>query len=267
MASFENTADRGRGQQERGGGREGGGRERARAPRRSVAVSEVSQLTPHMIRVIIGGELNDWDVTIPGGHFKLFVPRGEEAAMRTYTVRAYDPEAARLTVDFAIHAGGPATSWAQSATPGDTFQVSGQARAGYLPGESADWTVFLADQSALPAVAAALEMLPTGYRVRALIEIPSEDEKLELTSAADVQIDWIIESDVPCQRLVEAASLLELPAGDGEVCVGCEANAMRQIRGQMLHQRQLQPRALHTRAYWKRDVANHSDHDTGEDVD
>jgi NADPH-dependent ferric siderophore reductase len=220
-----------------------------------------------MVRVIIGGELNEWGATIPGGHFKLFIPQGEGAAMRTYTVRAYDPESARLTVDFAIHAGGPASSWAQTAKPGDAFQVSGQARPGYMPGESAEWTVFLADQSALPAVGAALELLPAGYRARALMEIPSETEKLELMSAADVEINWIIESDVPCQRLGEAAAALDLPDGDGEVWVGCEADTMRQIRGQMLHERQLHPRALHTRAYWKRDVANHSDHDTGDDVD
>ncbi len=265
MMSVQQGGGQNGGKPDRGDGRGGGGR--VRAPRRSVVVREAYHLTPRMVRVVIGGELDGWVVDTPGGHFKLFVPQGAETAMRTYTVRAYDPRAVRLTVDFAIHAGGPATSWAQAAVPGDTLQVSGQARPGYLPGESVDWTVFSADQSALPAVAAALELLPAGCRARALIEIPSESEKIELRSPADTEIDWIIQSDVPCERLVEATAALELPAGDGEVWVGCEADAMRQIRRQLLHERQLHPRTLHTRAYWKRDVANHSDHDTGEDID
>ncbi len=42
---------------------------------------------------------------------------------------------------------------------------------------------------------------------------------------------------------------------------------MREIRAHMLGELQVSPRALHTRAYWKQDVANHSDHDTGEDDD
>jgi hypothetical protein len=40
---------------------------------------------------------------------------------------------------------------------------------------------------------------------------------------------------------------------------------MRRIRAHMLTELGLSPRVLHTRAYWKQDVANHSDHDTGED--
>ncbi len=248
----------------------GGGGGRQRLPRRSVAVSEVSRVTPQLLRIVAAGELEDWSVSgAPGGHFKVFIPQPgtEDYAMRTYTVRNYDREAGRLTVDFAVHAEGPATAWAVNAVPGDEFQISGAARSGYAPSEGASWTVFVADQSALPAVAAIVEALPAGYRAKLLIEIPTADERLELSSSADLEVDWIVEQGEPCERLVEAALALELPAGDGEVWVGCEADSMRRIRRNLLHDRGLSPRAAHTRAYWKRDVANHSDHDTGEDVD
>jgi NADPH-dependent ferric siderophore reductase len=234
-----------------------------------VIVRGVEQLTPQLTRVIVAGDLQNWKAEIPGGHFKLFVPdgQGEEPAMRTYTARSCDPESGLLTIDFAIHAEGPATKWASAAQPGEELQISGMARPGYAPGEDAQVTVFIADQSALPAVAAIAEALPAGYRAKALVEIPAEAERIELTTDAELEVEWIIESGVPCEQLVAAALALGAPEGEVEYWVGCEADAMRTIRRHLLHELELSPRALHTRAYWKQSVANHSDHDTGEDVD
>jgi NADPH-dependent ferric siderophore reductase len=238
-------------------------------------VRDVERLTPQLTRVVAAGDLQSWKAEIPGGHFKLFVPddgaegggEGAGRAMRTYTARACDPEAGLLTIDFAIHAEGPATSWAKTARPGEELQISGMARPGYAPGEGAQSTVFIADQSALPAVAAIAEALPVGYRALALIEIPAETERIELDTAADLQLEWIIESGAPCERLVAAALALAPLEGQVEYWVGCEADAMRAIRRNLVHERGVNPRALHTRAYWKQSVANHPDHDTGDDVD
>ncbi len=276
MSETQETDGRGGGGQVSGGGpgrgeqgSRGAGGGRPRLPRRNVAVSEVSRVTPQLVRIVATGELNDWSISGgPGGHFKVFIPQAaEDHVMRTYTVREYDAQAGRLTVDFAVHAPGPATTWAVNAAPGAPFQISGGARSGYEPSERAGWTVFLADQSALPAVAAILEGLPTGYPVKALIEIPAPEEQLELTSNAELEVEWIVEQGAPCEQLVMSALALGLPDGEGDVWVGCEADAMRQIRRNLLHDRGLSPRSAHTRAYWKRNVANHSDHDTGEDVD
>ncbi len=274
-----------------------------RPPRRDVVVREVQQLTPQLIRVVVSGDLQNWKAPIPGGHFKLFVPggarngaagaggdlgeggasgEGEEWLIRTYTVRACDPDASLLTIDFAIHAKGPATQWAKAARPGDEIKISGISRPGYAPGEESGFTLFIADQSALPAVAAIAEALPSGYRAKALIEIPSDAERLEFNTEADLEVEWILESGGPCERLVAAALSDEVtaegrdgsaaseadPSGHGvEYWVGCEADAMREIRRHLLHDRGVNPRSLHTRAYWKQSVANHPDHDTGEDVD
>jgi NADPH-dependent ferric siderophore reductase len=251
--------------QEAGQRRAGGGR--VRPPRRTFVVSEVSQLTPQLIRVVADGDLQNWQTGAPGGHFKLFAPQaGEDPAMRTYTPRHVDADAGRLTVDFALHADGPATAWVRAAAPGEEIQISGMARAGYAPSQTAGWTVFIADQSALPAVAAITEGLPAGYEAHALIEIPTAAEELELASDADLDISWIVESGAPCEQLVAAALALELPEGEGDIWVGCEADSMREIRRHLLHKLGLSPKSLHTRAYWKHDVANHSDHDTGEEI-
>jgi NADPH-dependent ferric siderophore reductase len=90
---------------------------------------------------------------------------------------------------------------------------------------------------------------------------------LALESAAELRTTWLAAGAEPCRVLVAAVTTLDLPPGPGEVWVGCEAGAMRQIRAHLLHERGLEHRGLHTRAYWKREVANHSDHDTGAEDD
>ena len=240
---------------------------RQRPPRRTVAVHSVTQLTPRLRRIVVTGELENWDPSRPGAHFKVFVPDGEseDPAMRTYTVRRFQPGA--LTIDFADHSDGPATGWSKSAQQGAEFQISGMAKSGFVPTPESEWCVFLADHAALPAVAAILESLPAGLRTQVVIELQDPQDALALESDAELEIRWLTESGAPCEQLVAAARELTLPAGSGEVWVGCEAASMRQIRSHLLGTLQLGPRALHTRAYWKQDVANHSDHDTGEEDD
>lgn len=240
---------------------------RQRPPRRSVAVQSISQLTPRLRRVVATGELEGWDPSKPGAHFKVFVPQegADEAAMRTYTVRRFEPGA--LTIDFAQHSDGPATIWAQTAEVGAGFQISGMARSGFVPDPESEWCIFLADHAALPAVAAILESLPPDLRTLVIVELQDPQDALQLESAAEPEIRWLTESGAPCQQLVAAARELQLPPGPGEVWVGCEAGSMRQIRAHMLHELNVRPSSLHTRAYWKQDVVNHSDHDTGEEDD
>jgi NADPH-dependent ferric siderophore reductase len=295
----------GRGQSAPGGGRQ-------RPPRRAVVVRDVERLTPQLTRVVVSGDLQNWKAEIPGGHFKLFVPGGDTGAagdadganrtravgeagaagqqgeelwvIRTYTVRACDPDRGLLTIDFAIHADGPATEWAKRAQVGQELKISGMSRPGYAPGEGSAFTLFIADQSALPAVAAIVEALPAGYQARALIEIPTDAGRLELTTDADLQVEWILEAGAPCEALVGAAleAVAGLAAGPGgpapgpsepavgevhEYWVGCEAEAMRELRRHLVHDRGVPPSSLYTRAYWKQSVANHPDHDTGDDVD
>jgi NADPH-dependent ferric siderophore reductase len=185
--------------------------------------------------------------------------------MRTYTVRDFRPGA--LTIDFAEHSDGPATAWSKLAAEGDEFQISGMARSGFVPAPESEWCVFLADHAALPAVAAILESLPAGLEARVVIELQDPLDALQLESGAELEIRWLTESGSPGNQLVAAARELTLPDGNGEVWVGCEAGQMRRIRTHLLSEHGLSPRALHTRAYWKQDVANHSDHDTGEDDD
>src|SRR4051812_21317239 len=105
-------------------------------------VRRVERLTPHMIRVVLGGEgLPGFEVGEFTDHYvKLLfpppgvtyrkpfdmeaiqrdLPRDQWPTTRTYTVRAWDPEASELTLDFVYHGdSGLAGPWADRVQPGE----------------------------------------------------------------------------------------------------------------------------------------------------
>ena len=82
---------------------------------------------------------------------------------RTYTVRSWAPAARELTLDFVVHGDeGLAGPWAQQAQPGQQVRFLGPGGA-YSPSQDADWHLLAGDESALPAIAAALEAMPAGH--------------------------------------------------------------------------------------------------------
>jgi NADPH-dependent ferric siderophore reductase len=211
------------------------------------------QLTPHFVRVTVGGELADWPEPGAAAHMKVFLP-GD--VMRTYTVRAFDRDAGEVTVDFVLHAGdGPAARWARGASRGDELQLSGRSRSTFEP-DGARHYLFVGDASALPAVATCLETLPAGTRATVVAAVPEPADELPLASSAAVETRWLY---APSEDAFAAA--VEEVAAD-RAWIACEATTMRRLRASLLER---YGASLSTRGYWKRGEANHPDHDTGDD--
>lgn len=142
--------------------------------------------------------------------------------MRTYTVRGArcsgpEPE---IDVDFVLHfdedgKGGPASSWAASAQPGDRVCIIGPNVANCVTAESyggIEWRpgmarhVLLAgDETAVPAITAILESLPEDVTGHALMEIPSSGDRQEVRTASGVQMIWLARGSRPHGELLEAA--------------------------------------------------------------
>src|SRR5437879_4285232 len=102
---------------------------RRQRPRLRLRVLRTERVTPHMVRVFLGGPEvggftdNDWS----DHYVKLTftTPDGEETT-RTYTVRSFDAAAGELAVDFVHHGDeGVAGPWAAAARPGDELLLSG----------------------------------------------------------------------------------------------------------------------------------------------
>lgn len=162
-------------------------------PTVTLTVQRTERLTPHLVRVHLGG--SGFDDFVPGGHtdsyVKLLFGSDTSPVLRTYTVRRVDHEKRELAIDFVVHGDeGVAGRWAANARAGDRLRFRGPGGA-YTPRPDADWHLLAGDESAVPAIAAALEALPAGARAQVFVEVAGRGDEIDLHTAADATVTWI----------------------------------------------------------------------------
>ena len=128
------------------------------------------------------------------------LPDDRRTPMRSYTVRAARPLRREVDVDFVLHGPhGPASTWALGARPGDEVVLVGpNARFPGSPG-GVEWRppagarglLLAGDETAVPALGAIAEGLPGGTGARVLLEVPTEDDVLDLDVPVDVRLTWL----------------------------------------------------------------------------
>jgi NADPH-dependent ferric siderophore reductase len=254
---------------------------RPRKPRYAATVQRIETLTPRMLRIVFGGsELAGFNWNGPAAHIKLILGTvGTDAEARslsrTYTPRRFDAARGELTVDFVLHGEGPASTWAAQARIGQPMLIAGPGRC-YAVDEQAQWLLVAGDESAIPAVATILEVVPEHVRTQVLLEVnDAADEFAIAPRRAHVNLRWLHRAQPITGHggdaragveLAAAISAFELPPGTGRIYVACEADAMRGIRRQLLTERGVSRDWLTTRGYWKQGATDYPDRDYGEDV-
>jgi NADPH-dependent ferric siderophore reductase len=180
------------------------------------------------------------------------LPREHWPRVRTYTVRAWDPDTRELTIDFVVHGDrGLAGPWAAAVTAGTEILFNGPGGA-YAPSAEADWHLLAGDESALPAIAAALARVPAGATVLAFVEVAGPEEEQKLATPAGVEVRWLHRGDRPVgDLLVETVTALEIPPGTGQVFVHGEAGAVKALRRLLRVERGLPPQSLSISGYWR----------------
>ena len=238
-------------------------------------VIETQRLSPTMVRVILGGE--GLEGYTPAPHTDqyvnaLFIPDGAPYAVpfdldaaraeaaehrprgRRYTIRWWDPDARRLAIDFVVHGDvGYAGRWAANAQPGDLLQFIGPS-GGYLPDPDAAWYLMVGDESAVPAIAASLEVLRPAAVANVVITVDDADSHLELTSPADLYVSWLHrhDGDATPDGVVAAVRALAAPDGVPEVFVHGEAAEIRAVRKYLVAERGIDRDAASISPYWRR---------------
>ncbi|MGY1608644.1 siderophore-interacting protein [Geodermatophilus sp. SYSU D00700] len=223
---------------------------RRRTPRTGTVV-RTTRPTPHVVRVVLGGDgLAGFAPQHTDSYVKLLfppagapyaapfdldevqerLPRAHWPSTRTYTVRSWDAAAGELTIDFVVHGDeGVAGPWALAARPGDTLQMFGPGGA-YTPAADAGWHLLAGDETALPAIAAALGALPADARAEVFVEVAGPEEEQPLPGGPGVRVTWVRRGPAPGVALVAAVVGADLPGGDVHVFVHGEAGAVRELR-------------------------------------
>ncbi|SCX37478.1 NADPH-dependent ferric siderophore reductase, contains FAD-binding and SIP domains [Klenkia marina] len=232
-------------------------------------VVRAERLTPHLVRVVLGGEglagfgageFTDHYVKLqfpaPGAPYaapfdaevvQAEQPREHWPVTRTYTVRAWEPGPGELTIDFVVHGDeGVAGPWAASARPGDLLQLAGPGGA-YAPSPDADWHLLVGDDSALPAIAAALPRLPAGAPAHVFVEVEGAGDEQHLPGVV-----WVHRGDRPVGSALTAAVLsAELPDGVPHVFVHGEAGFVRELRRAVRARYEVPRELLSVSGYWR----------------
>jgi NADPH-dependent ferric siderophore reductase len=256
-------------------------------PVHTFEVVRSEQLTPHLIRVVLGG--SGFDTFAPNeftdAYVKLvFVKAGTDVAalpqpltldsfrglpaeqqpvIRTYTVRWADRDRREIAIDFVVHGDhGVAGPWAAAATPGQPAYLMGPSGA-YAPDPAADWHLLAGDEAGLPAIGAALEALPANAIGQVFIEVGAPDDEIPLTAPPGVEIGWIYRGGrpdlVPEDRAGDHAPLIAavkeadwLP-GQVQVFIHGEAQAvMHNLRPYIRKERGVDAKWASISGYWRR---------------
>ena len=222
-----------------------------------------------MLRITLGGEaLNDFPEGQESGYIKLLFPQEGQSnfqaglkgfisdskpRMRSYTIRSFSAETQELDIDVATHGeGGPASNWAINAQTGDDISIQGPG-AVKLISDTADWFFLAGDMSALPAIAVNLEKLNRDAKGYAVIEVIDADDIVDLLAPEGIEIHWVINPAPSPQksRLADKVKSLKWLAGEANVWVAGEFNAMREMRKYFKKRREVSKKEIYASSYWK----------------
>lgn len=250
-------------------------------------VVSTAQLTPHMVRVVLGG--TGFDTFSPGPFTDSYIkfvfvrddvdiaslpgpltldcfsalPVDQQPVVRTYTVRRTDADSRQITVDVVVHGDqGVAGPWALAADPGDTVHLMGPGGA-YSPDPGAGWHLFAGDEAGLPAISAALEALPANAIGQAFIEVAGPEDEIALTAPEAVEITWVHRggrADVVADDragdnapLIGAVTSAAWLPGQVQVFIHGEAQAvMHNLRPYIRKDRGVEARWASISGYWRR---------------
>ena len=252
---------------------------------RQLEVRAVQRLTPHLVRITLGGDdLAGFHSPGFDDHAKLFFPDpatgqltvptpgpegpvwppGRKPAMRDYTPRRHDAAARTLEIDFALHDAGPATQWAESARLGEMVGVGGP-RGSFIIPTAFDWHLLVGDDTALPAISRRLAELPAGARAVVLAEVDSEADEIAFETQAALELRWVHRRGAEPgtgSPLLDALREMKLPEGDFHAWVACESGAARTLRTHLVGERGAHPKWVKAAGYWRRgSAATHDSHD------
>ncbi|MFI7584495.1 siderophore-interacting protein [Kocuria sp. M1N1S27] len=204
---------------------------RPRRPQLNLTVRSREQLSPSMVRVVLGIDEPERyeDIAPPEKYVKLVFPRpgtehagaghpgadpgpdhgrnpdywalretlpgGQQPVTRHLTIRRHVPERHELWMDFVLHGDeGFAGPWAARAEPGDRVIALGPGGT-WVPSPEAAWTLVAADDAAIPAALAVLESLPASARGAVLLEVDSPRDVQPVSAPAGMAVRWVFREE------------------------------------------------------------------------
>lgn len=245
-------------------------RQRAKDKRpQLLTVRTVETLTPQMVRITFDGAVFG-DLSCSDHYLKfLFPPAGADyepgfdpeqiqasrpkelwPVTRTYTIRDYADGV--LTVDFVTHGDeGLAGPWARAAKPGDRIAIKGPGGT-WQPSADTPNVLLIGDESAVPAIARALEYASADSRVLVFCESSDAEAEVELPEHPRAEVQWVHRpaGTIHGTALAEAVLAADLPA-DADAFVHGNALMIKELRRHLFVDLGLDKKRTSISGYWR----------------
>ncbi len=169
---------------------------------------------------------------------------GPRPVSRDYTPLAFDAGRNELTIDFYIHQGGVASSWAAAAKAGDTLTIGGPRGSLVIPTDYG-WQLYVCDESGLPAVRRRLLSLPENITVRVMVNSHHSGTQSYLGEFANAEIEWL-----DGETLAEKLKTLTVPQQDYFVWITGEGEEVKKLSDNLQATQGLDADYVRAVAYW-----------------
>lgn len=200
------------------------------------------------------------------------LPDDVRAVMRSYTLRALRRNPDEIDIDFVLHGiepgaatpAGPASRWASRAAAGDRVLLLGPAVADnrairFRPPQDTDLVVIWGDDTAVPAISAILETLPSGTRARVWLEVHDAGDIQDLTTAADAEITWLVQEGARAEgspMALDAVRDAQLPSAERPyVWIAGESGCVKALRRHFVGERGVDRRRVTFVGYWRQGLS------------
>ncbi len=221
-------------------------------------VVDNGQLSPSMQQITLTAPELAGFTYAPGQDVMLLVAaEGSRPVRRRYTIRHLDQENLILTLNIVLHGQGPGERWLRSAVPGDTIEGIGP-RGKITTSPSADWHLFMGDESAMPAILHMTESLPAQAKAAVVIEVPEPADEQPILAEAVSRASWLHRLGRPAgdpDLLAAEAREVELAPGVGQAYLFGEAAVVLRLR-EILESKGIRPDQMSPKSYWGRGRAN-----------
>lgn len=252
--------------------------QRSARPVRPQVVLEVlasERLSAHMIRLTFGGPgfVDFQDKAVSDRYVKILFAKPELGLMppydldalreqlepedfpvrRTYTLRRVDLDAQTLQIDFVIHGDqGLAGPWAQNAKLGD--QICFTSPGGlYTPDPAFARHLLIGDETALPAISAAVEDMTPEMVGDIYLEVAGPEDEVQLDVPNGITLHWLHRGGYytpESTKLEETVRNAEWHEGAVQVFAHGERETMKSLRAYLNGERGVDRKSMSLSAYW-----------------
>ncbi len=226
---------------------------------RNLTVKDSYKLTPHLQRVIFEGEdLQDFPHDQEGAYVKVILENdkstieksGKKPRMRSYTVAEFDEENKVLALDFMVSSHeGHTTNWALNSKVGDSIVIAGPGPRKMNDFPLTDY-LFFVDLTSINTLRAYLNLVPNEATGKAIVLIPTEDDKVDLPAHANIKVQYSLISDLG-QYEQFARSYNKLNENTIVFAAG-EAKEVAQLKTFLKNETQVTKGNMFMSGYWKR---------------